>query len=81
MTMTSLSVIMAVIVINLYNRGHKTKRAPAWLRRLILGWMSKFMFLKHDLIKFAKDVILVSINGVPHTYKKSVVDRYLCLKR
>ncbi|XP_078331494.1 neuronal acetylcholine receptor subunit alpha-10-like isoform X2 [Crassostrea virginica] len=58
MTMTSLSVIMAVIVINLYNRGHKTKRAPAWLRRLILGWMSKFMFLKHDLIKFAKDVIL-----------------------
>ena len=29
MTMTSLSVIMAVIVINLYNRGHKTKRAPA----------------------------------------------------
>ena len=81
MTMTSLSVIMAVIVINLYNRGHKTKRAPAWLRRLILGWMSKFMFLKHDLIKFAKDVILVSINGVPHTYKKSVVERYLCLKK
>lgn len=58
MTMTSLSVIMAVIVINLYNKGHKTKRAPAWLRILTLGWLSKLMFLKHDLIKFAKDVIL-----------------------
>lgn len=58
MTMTSLSVIMAVIVINLYNKGHKTKRAPAWLRILTLSWLSKLLFLKHDLIKFAKDVIL-----------------------
>lgn len=63
MTMTSLSVIMAVIVINLYNKGHKTKRAPAWLRILTLSWLSKLLFLKHDLIKFAKDVILVSIKS------------------
>ncbi|XP_048780699.1 neuronal acetylcholine receptor subunit alpha-10-like isoform X2 [Ostrea edulis] len=58
MTMTSLSVIMAVIVINLYNRGHKTKRAPVWLRVVTLVWLSKIMFLKHDLFKFAKDVVL-----------------------
>lgn len=63
MTMTSLSVIMAVIVINLYNKGHKTKRAPAWLRILTLSLLSKLLFLKHDLIKFAKDVILVSIKS------------------
>lgn len=63
MTMTSLSVIMAVIVINLYNKGHKMKRAPVWLRILTLSWLSKLLFLKHDLIKFAKDVILVSIKS------------------
>ncbi|XP_071156262.1 neuronal acetylcholine receptor subunit alpha-10-like isoform X2 [Mytilus edulis] len=58
MTMTSLSVIMAVMVINLYNRGIKTKRAPMWLRIFALRWMSKPLFLKHDLYKIASTISL-----------------------
>lgn len=58
MTMTSLSVIMAVMVINLYNRGIKTKRAPIWLRKFALEWMSKPLFITHDLYKIASTISL-----------------------
>lgn len=58
MTMTSLSVIMAVMVINIYNRGIKTKRAPMWLRTFTLQWMSRPLFLKHDLYKIASAISL-----------------------
>lgn len=61
MTMTSLSVIMAVLVINIYNRGIKTKRAPVWLRTFTLRWMSRPLFLKHDLYKIASAISLVSL--------------------
>lgn len=61
MTMTSLSVIMAVMVINIYNRGIKTKRAPMWLRTFTLQWMSRPLFLKHDLYKIASAISLVSL--------------------
>lgn len=66
---------MAVIVINLYNRGHKTKRAPVWLRVVTLVWLSKIMFLKHDLFKFAKDVVLVStsISNSNHAHHKTLL--------
>ncbi|WAR04964.1 ACH10-like protein [Mya arenaria] len=40
MTLTSVSVIMAVMVINLYNRGAKTRRAPKVVRILALKWIS-----------------------------------------
>lgn len=58
MTMTSLSVIMAVMVINLYNRGIKTKRAPVWLRTLMLKWISTVLCLRHDIDKVAKSITL-----------------------
>ena len=61
MTMTSLSVIMAVMVINIYNRGIKTKRAPVWLRTFTLRWMSRPLFLRHDLYKIASTISLVSL--------------------
>ncbi|KAL3836119.1 hypothetical protein ACJMK2_021570 [Sinanodonta woodiana] len=49
MTMTSLSVIMAVIVINVYNHGTKAKRAPPWVRKLVLDWMSRPLGIRHHL--------------------------------
>ncbi|XP_060078753.1 neuronal acetylcholine receptor subunit alpha-10-like [Ylistrum balloti] len=58
MTMTSLSVIMAVMVINLYNRGMKTRRAPNWLRHVALKWLSRPLQMKHDIQKVAKAISL-----------------------
>lgn len=60
MTMTSVSVIMAVMVINLYNRGMKTRRAPKWLRKLILEIASSPLKMKHDIEHLAKVITLVS---------------------
>ena len=64
MTMTSLSVIMAVMVINLYNRGLKTRRAPAWVRTVILRWLSKPLLMKHDIDKVADTIKLVILCGL-----------------
>lgn len=61
MIMMLLLVIMVVIVINLYNKGYKMKCVFVWFRIFILSWLFKFLFFKYDLIKFVKDVILVSI--------------------
>ncbi|XP_046544567.1 neuronal acetylcholine receptor subunit alpha-10-like [Haliotis rubra] len=58
MTMTSVSVIMAVIVINVYNRGMKMRRAPGWMRTLALNWLSKVLRLKHDIELVARHVVL-----------------------
>ena len=60
MTMTSASVMVAVIVINIYNRGMKMRRAPAWFRKLTLEWMSKVLHLEHDIELVAQSVVLVS---------------------
>ena len=61
MTMTSVSVIMSVMVINLYNRGYRAKSAPAWLKTVILSWLCKILYMKHDIEKLAKAIKLVSI--------------------
>ncbi|XP_041371894.1 neuronal acetylcholine receptor subunit alpha-10-like [Gigantopelta aegis] len=58
MTMTSASVMVAVIVINIYNRGMKMRRAPAWFRRLTLVWMSKVLHLEHNIELVAQSVVL-----------------------
>ncbi|KAK6182810.1 hypothetical protein SNE40_010405 [Patella caerulea] len=58
MTMTSVSVIVAVLVINIYNRGMKTRRAPNWLRKLTLVWFSKAISMHHDIELVAKSVNL-----------------------
>lgn len=59
MTLTSLSVIMAVMVINLYNRGAKTRRAPVWVRVLVLKWISFVLRMRHDLERLVESINLV----------------------
>ena len=61
MTMTSVSVVMAVMVINLYNRGGKALRAPDWLKWFVLTFLCKIMRMKHDIDILAKSITLVSI--------------------
>ncbi len=61
MTMTSVSVIMAVMVINLYNRGSKAYKAPAWLKKLVLDWICKMMRMTHDIERLAYSIRLVSV--------------------
>ncbi|KAL4229438.1 Neuronal acetylcholine receptor subunit alpha-7 [Mactra antiquata] len=58
MTLTSLSVIMAVMVINLYNRGSKTRRAPIWVRVLVLKWISFVLRMRHDLERIVESINL-----------------------
>ncbi|KAK3602471.1 hypothetical protein CHS0354_040537 [Potamilus streckersoni] len=58
MTMTSLSVIMAVMVINVYNRGTKARRAPPWVRKLVLDWMSRPLGIRHDLERLVQSITL-----------------------
>ena len=60
MTMTSVSVIMAVMVINLYNRGSKAVHAPKWVRVLVLEGLSRMLGLKHDIDKLTDNIKLVS---------------------
>ena len=60
MTLTSLSVIMAVMVINLYNKGAKTRRAPLWVRTLLLRWISFVLRMRHDLERVVETINLVS---------------------
>ncbi|KAK2146415.1 hypothetical protein LSH36_610g01033 [Paralvinella palmiformis] len=68
MTMTSVSVIMSVMVINLYNRGYRAKSAPPWLKTLILSWLCKLLNMKHDIEKLAKAIRLVILfAGEPDT--------------
>lgn len=56
MTMTSLSVIMAVMVINLYNRGSQA-RHPHWLlRKLVLVWLSKVLRMSYDIQRLANAI-------------------------
>ena len=59
MTLTSTSVIMAVMVINLYNRGTKTSHPPMWLKKLVLHGIAKAFFLKFDIEKLAKSMKMV----------------------
>ena len=59
MTLTSMSVIMAVMVINLYNRGAKTRRAPKWIRILALKWISFVLRMRHDLERLVESINLV----------------------
>ena len=64
MTMTSVSVIMAVMVINLYNRGSKAVHAPKWVRVLVLEGLSRMLGLKHDMDKLTDNIKLVSSHTI-----------------
>ncbi|GAB1603731.1 neuronal acetylcholine receptor subunit alpha-10-like [Argonauta hians] len=75
MTMTSVSVIMAVMVINLYNRGMKTRRAPKWLRKLVLEFASSPLKMKHDIEHLAKVITLTEEKEGLYTCTKHGKDR------
>ncbi|KAK7475152.1 hypothetical protein BaRGS_00033553 [Batillaria attramentaria] len=59
MTMTSLSVIMAVVVTNLYHRGRKMRAAPRWLVRVCLHWLAAPFCVSNDVTLIASTVDLV----------------------
>ncbi|XP_064644534.1 neuronal acetylcholine receptor subunit alpha-10-like isoform X2 [Lineus longissimus] len=58
MTMTSVSVILAVIVINVYNKGYKFRQAPGWLRVGVLKYLSFITHMSHDIESLAKLITL-----------------------
>ena len=59
MTMTSVSVIMAVMVINIYNRSSKARRAPQWLKVVVLKWICRLLRMSHDMERLASTIRLV----------------------
>jgi len=61
MALTSLSVIMAVLVINCYNGGQLSRRAPLWARSLVLGSLSKLLRMSHDTDRLAARLKLVDV--------------------
>ncbi|KAI0227982.1 hypothetical protein LSAT2_021519 [Lamellibrachia satsuma] len=56
MTMTSLSVIMAVMVINLYNRGSQARHPHWFLRKVVLVWLSKLLRMSYDIQRLANAI-------------------------
>ena len=65
MTLTSLSVIMAVVVTNLYHKGLKMRPAPRWLDTILIKWFARFVLVTDDIEVFTQFVELVR---EPHTY-------------
>lgn len=61
MTMTSVSVIMAVMVINCYHRGQKFFRPPLWANRFILSWLASILQMQQDVAAAANAIQLVSM--------------------
>ncbi|KAL8593149.1 hypothetical protein ACOMHN_009804 [Nucella lapillus] len=59
MTMTSLSVMMAVVVTNLYHRGRKMRRAPRWLVTVCLDWLARPCCVVNNIPLIASTVDLV----------------------
>jgi len=59
MTLMSLSVITAVLVINCYNGGQLARRAPLWARTFVLGFLSKLLRMSHNTDKLAANLRLV----------------------
>ena len=64
MTMTSVSVMMAVVVTNLYHRGRKMRQAPRWLVITCLHWLAKPTCVLNDIQLIASTVDLVSSRTV-----------------
>ena len=60
MTMTSLSVIFAVLVTNLHSRGSKLRRAPQWLSRMCVVHIAPLLFVSQDIPLLASTIQLVS---------------------
>ncbi|RUS69403.1 hypothetical protein EGW08_022834, partial [Elysia chlorotica] len=58
MTMTSISVLCAVLVTNLHNRGSKLKAAPRWLARLFIRYLAAPMRVSKDVQLLASTIYL-----------------------
>lgn len=58
MTMTSMSVLCAVLVTNLHNRGSKLKAAPRWLARLFIRHLAGPMRVSKDVHLLASTIYL-----------------------
>ncbi|GFN98352.1 nicotinic acetylcholine receptor subunit type q [Plakobranchus ocellatus] len=56
--MTSLSVLCAVLVTNLHNRGSKLKAAPRWLARLFIDLLARPMHVSQDVQLLASTIYL-----------------------
>ncbi|XP_061175747.1 neuronal acetylcholine receptor subunit alpha-4-like [Saccostrea echinata] len=51
MIMITLSTILAVIVTNMFFRGVRINRAPAWLRTLMIDIVARVFFIRHQLVE------------------------------
>ncbi|XP_064636777.1 neuronal acetylcholine receptor subunit alpha-10-like isoform X2 [Lineus longissimus] len=49
MAMITLSTFLSVIVINLYFRGDKRNRVPAWLKRIFLDFFARLFCMRSDM--------------------------------
>lgn len=58
MTMTSLSVICAVLVTNLHNRGSKLKPAPRWVASLFIRYLALPFRVSQDVQLLASTIFL-----------------------
>ena len=59
MTLTSMSVIIAVLVMNCYNGGELSRRAPLWARTIVLGPLSKLLRMSCNTDQLAAKLRLV----------------------
>ena len=46
MAMTSMSVVFSVFILHLHHLGERGSRAPRWLRRLAIGWLSRVVCIR-----------------------------------
>ena len=60
MTMTSLSVIFAVLVTNLHSRGSKLQPSPHWLSDLCVHRLAGWMGVSQNVPLLASTIYLVS---------------------
>ena len=61
MTMTSVSVIMAVMVINCYERGHLRSSPPDAVKRFILNRLAKLLCMPSDVSTVAESIQMVGV--------------------
>ncbi|KAL3876916.1 hypothetical protein ACJMK2_034697 [Sinanodonta woodiana] len=46
MVMITLSSVLATVVVNMFFRGIRVNRVPAWLRRLMIDWVARILMIR-----------------------------------
>ncbi|XP_030851733.1 neuronal acetylcholine receptor subunit alpha-7-like [Strongylocentrotus purpuratus] len=67
MVLVSISILLTVSVINLHHRGPYCRKAPRWVRRIILGKIAWFLRLQPEHfkhMKFASNNSYYNANGI-----------------